>query len=192
MALTRARVIVAEPQFRTRIEAAIRRILTRPRDAEKLAADVAAMRRRMEMHNRAASAWDVKQIAGGLVDVEFVAQYLMLLHAARRPEVLHANTGKALRALARHGLLASEQARTLVAAGRLWRGLQGYLRLTIGGGFDEAQAPEPLRASLARVGEAVDFAELTKKMGETARAVRGIFEEIVLAAAPNPDISEQR
>ena len=57
---------------------------------------------------------------------------------------------------------------------------------------DEAQAPEPLRASLARVGEAVDFAELTKKMGETARAVRGIFEEIVLAAAPNPDISEQR
>jgi glutamate-ammonia-ligase adenylyltransferase len=190
MALTRARVIVAEPEFRTRIEAAIRRILTRPRDAGKLAADVASMRRRMEAHNRPASSWDVKQIAGGLVDVEFVAQYLMLLHAARRPEVLHTNNVKALKALARHGLLSAEHARTLVEAGRLWRALQGYLRLTTGGGFEEAQAPDPLRQSLARVGGAIDFPELTKKMGETARHVRGIFEEIVLAAAPNPETSD--
>jgi glutamate-ammonia-ligase adenylyltransferase len=191
MALTRARVIVAEPQFRARIEGAIRRILTRPRDAEKLAADVASMRRRMEAHNRPASVWDVKQIPGGLVDVEFVAQYLMLLHGARRPEVLHPNTGKALRTLARHGLLAPEHARRLVEAGRLWRALQGYLRLTTGGGFEEAHAPDPLRASLARVGGAGDFKDLTKKMGETARQVRGIFEELVLAAAPNPETSQQ-
>ena len=191
MALTRARVIVAEPAFRSRIEGAIRRILTRPRDAEKLAADVASMRRRMEAHNRPATMWDVKQIPGGLVDVEFVAQYLMLAHAARHPEVLHTNTAKALRALARHGLLSSEHARALVQAGRLWRALQGYLRLTTGGGFEEAQAPEPLRLSLARVGEAVDFPDLTKKMGDTARQVRGIFEEIVLVAAPHSDPAEQ-
>jgi glutamate-ammonia-ligase adenylyltransferase len=191
MALTRARVIVAEPQFRARIEGAIRRILTRPRDAEKLAADVASMRRRMEAHNRPASVWDVKQIPGGLVDVEFVAQYLMLLHGALRPEVLHPNTGKALRTLARHGLLAPEHARRLVEAGRLWRALQGYLRLTTGGGFEEAHAPDPLRASLARVGGAGGYEDLTKKMGETARQVRGIFEELVLAAAPNPETNQQ-
>ena len=83
MALTRARVVVGEPAFRARIETAIRRILTRPRDRERLAGDVAAMRRRMEAHSRPASPWDVKQRPGGLVDVEFIAQYLMLLHAAR-------------------------------------------------------------------------------------------------------------
>ncbi|HXV23781.1 MAG TPA: bifunctional [glutamine synthetase] adenylyltransferase/[glutamine synthetase]-adenylyl-L-tyrosine phosphorylase [Alphaproteobacteria bacterium] len=184
MALTRARVIVAEPEFRSRIEVAIRRILTRPREPTKLAGDVAAMRRRMQAHNKPVSIWDVKQIPGGLIDVEFVAQYLMLLHGARHPGALHANTGKALKALTRHGLIGPEDAATLMQAGRLWRGLQGYLRLATDGGFDEARAPEPLRLSLARVGEAVDFAALMQKMDDTARQARAIYERIVEAAAP--------
>ena len=184
MALTRARVVVAEPEFRSRIAAAIRRVLTRPRDSAKLAGDVVTMRRRMETHNRPASVWDIKQIPGGLVDVEFIAQYLMLLHAAHHPEILHSNTGRALRTLARLGLIGADEARVLVRAGRLWRGLQGYLRLTTGGGFDEAHASEPLRVNLARVGGARDFAELEKKMAETAERVRLTYDKIVLAAAP--------
>ncbi len=197
MALTRARVIVAEPAMRAGIEAAIRRILTRPRDAGRLAFDVAAMRRRMEAHARPASPWDVKQIPGGLVDVEFVAQYLMLLHGARHPGVLRTNTGQTLRALARHGLIEPAHADALIRAGRLWRAIQGYLRLTTGGGFEEEQAPEPLRLSLARLGAAVDFADLTKKMGETAARVRSIFEEIVhppasgAGPAPEPNTEEE-
>src|SRR4029079_6557356 len=114
MALTRARVVVAEPEFRSRIAAAIRRVLTRPRDSAKLAGDVVTMRRRMETHNRPASVWDIKQIPGGLVDVEFIAQYLMLLHAAHHPEILLSNTGKALRTLARLGLIGADEARVLV------------------------------------------------------------------------------
>ncbi len=187
MALTRARIIVAEPQLRARIEAAIRRILTRPREPAKLAGDVAAMRRRMQAHNKPVSIWDVKQFPGGLIDVEFVAQYLMLLHGARYPGVLHPTTGKALKALSRHHLIQSEDVAALVHAGRLWRALQGYLRLTTGGGFDEAHAPEPLRLSLARLGEAVDFADLMQKMDETARRVHAIYERIVEAAAPKEE-----
>jgi glutamate-ammonia-ligase adenylyltransferase len=100
---------------------------------------------------------------------------------------LHTNTAKALRALARHGLLAPDDARILVQVGRLWRGLQGYLRLTTGGDFDDAEATEPLRLSLARVGEAVDFSDLTERMSATALRVRGIYEKIVLAAAPSEE-----
>ena len=145
------------------------------------------MRRRMEGHTRPASLWDVKQRPGGLIDVEFTAQYLMLLHAARHPQVLHANTAEALGALARHGLLAQEAAEALIEAGRLWRGLQGYLRLTTGGGFEEGQASEPLRLALARTGGAIDFSGLTQKMADTARRVRELYEEIVLAAAPRDE-----
>ncbi len=191
MALTRARVIVAVPEFRARIVQAIRRVLTRPRDPARLAAEVVSMRRRMESHNRAASIWDVKQVPGGLVDVEFIAQYVMLRHASQQPEILHTNTAKALRALARHGLLSSDDARTLIEAGRLWRGLQGYLRLTTGGGFDEAEAPEPLRLSLARVGEAADFGELLEKMSSTAERVRAIYDRIVRAAAPGEETTAE-
>ena len=183
MALTRARVIVAEPEFRSRIASVIRRVLTRPREPAKLAGDVIEMRRRMETHNRPVSVWDVKQVPGGLIDVEFIAQYLMLLHGARHPEILHSNTGKALRTLARLGLIDADNARVLVQAGRLWRGLQGYLRLTTGGGFDEAHASEPLRINLARIGGVQDFAELEKKMADTAERVRATYEKIVLAAA---------
>ena len=181
--MTRARVIVAEPEFRSRIASVIRRVLTRPREPAKLAGDVIEMRRRMETHNRPVSVWDVKQVPGGLIDVEFIAQYLMLLHGARHPEILHSNTGKALRTLARLGLIDADNARVLVQAGRLWRGLQGYLRLTTGGGFDEAHASEPLRINLARIGGVQDFAELEKKMADTAERVRATYEKIVLAAA---------
>ena len=192
MALTRARIVVAEPAFRARIQMAIRRILARPRDAAKLAGDVAAMRRRMETHLRAGSIWDVKQVPGGLVDIEFIAQYLMLRYAAAHPGILEPNTGKALRALARHRLIGQEDARELIHAGRLWRSLQGYLRLTTGGGFDEAAAPEPLKRSLGRAGEAIDFDELRKKMEATAIAVRAIYDKIVLAAAPaTPSTQEE-
>ena len=69
--------------------------------------DVAAMRERIEKANRAPQAWDVKHMRGGLVDVEFLAQYLILRHARSQPEVIAAETPEAFRRLAAAGVLAA-------------------------------------------------------------------------------------
>src|SRR5471030_2681795 len=92
MALTRARVISASPHFRSAIEAIIRRVLTRPRDAAVVANDVAEMRRAVALEKGENDVWDLKYAAGGLVDIDFIAQYLQLAHAAANPDILDVNT----------------------------------------------------------------------------------------------------
>src|ERR1700756_5502960 len=74
MALTRARVISASPAFRARIEGTIRSVLTRPRDAASTAGDVADMRRAIAQEKGEDDIWNLKQAAGGLVDIDFIAQ----------------------------------------------------------------------------------------------------------------------
>ena len=82
MALTRARVVSASPQFAARVEGVIRAVLCRARDAEAVAGDVAEMRKAIATEKGDGDRWDIKYVAGGLIDIEFIAQYLQLIHAA--------------------------------------------------------------------------------------------------------------
>ena len=123
--------------------------------------------------HRSSSPWEVKHWRGGLLDLEFIAQYLQLREAHRHPEVLAGNTAEAFRKLGAAGILDDEEARFLASATRIWRNLQGLLRLTVGRNFDPESAPEALKRRLARTGRAVDFATLERnveKMSETVRA----------------------
>ena len=73
------------PPCARRVEKAIRDVLTRPRDRAKIATDVRDMRARIEKEKGARDIWDLKQVRGGLVDLEFIAQHLQLVHAAANP-----------------------------------------------------------------------------------------------------------
>ncbi len=101
MALTRARVVSGSAAFSVRIAALIRAVLCRKRDARAIAADVVEMRRAIAKEKGDANLWDLKYAAGGLVDIEFIAQYLQLAHAATSPEILDTNTVRALEKAAR-------------------------------------------------------------------------------------------
>jgi glutamate-ammonia-ligase adenylyltransferase len=171
MALTRARVIAGDQALGKRLQAAVSDVLCRPRDLPQLAAEVDAMRRRIRETHPGRSPWDVKYRRGGLVDVEFLAQYLILAHAERYPETVSGSTAEALERLTAAGVLASAAAGALQSAGRLWRTLQGLLRLTVEGAFEEANAPEGLKAILARAAGAKDFAALKAAMEATAHEV---------------------
>ncbi len=179
MALTRARVIAGDPGFTAECDMTLRRILSRPRDPVKLAGDVASMRRRMAQQYPTDRLWDVKHLAGGLVDIEFIVQYLILRHAAGRPDLLIANTDAALAALGRAGILPTEAVIPLRAALKLWRNLHGFLRITVGSGLDEATLSPGIAQRLAATGGSVDFAALKQHMIETAASVRRIYSEIV-------------
>jgi glutamate-ammonia-ligase adenylyltransferase len=179
MALTRARVVAGPDDLGAHAAAAIRTALTVPRDADKLRAAVLDMRARLARGHPPASLWDVKYADGGLIDVEFIAQYLQLLHAHRKPEVLDTNTGTALARLEETGAVTPEDAKCLIRAGRLWRTIQGMLRFTYEGVFNEEAAPAGLRLALARAAETPDFEALKAEMNDTARRVRAIFTRLI-------------
>jgi glutamate-ammonia-ligase adenylyltransferase len=179
MALTRARVILGEPSFVSEIESGLHRVLSRPRDPEKLRADIADMRRRVAQQHPADREWEIKYRRGGLVDIEFLAQYLQLRHAAEHPEVINPNSGAAIAALGAAGLLPAVDAALLGDALALWRRLQGFLRLTIGQQFDEATLPEGIKRAIAAAGHASDFAALKTYMTEIAEVAAKIHEKFL-------------
>ena len=190
MALTRARVIAAEDGLARRIETAIRDVLTRERDAAKLVADVADMRGRIAREHRSDDQWAIKHYRGGLVDIEFIAQYLQLRHAASHPEVLAANTTDALSQLVDARVLDRRVADELIGAMHLWRKVQGVLRLSFGAEFDEASAPEGARAVLAQAAGAGDFVELKERIVTTAAGVHRHFADLIeKPGAASPDES---
>ncbi|HYD57395.1 MAG TPA: bifunctional [glutamate--ammonia ligase]-adenylyl-L-tyrosine phosphorylase/[glutamate--ammonia-ligase] adenylyltransferase [Burkholderiales bacterium] len=87
-ALTRARFSAGDPAVGARFEAIREAILTKPRDAAALAADILAMRERIAAaHPNRSGLFDVKHDRGGMIDIEFMVQYLVLAHAARFPDL---------------------------------------------------------------------------------------------------------
>jgi glutamate-ammonia-ligase adenylyltransferase len=179
MALTRARVISGSPEFRKKIETVIRDVLTRPRDRTVIASDVAEMRRAIALEKGEAEIWDLKYAAGGMIDIEFIAQYLQLVHAAAKPDILSVSTLQVLDHAARLGVLAQSAAEVLRPAARLYHDLTQILRLCVSGKFKPEIAGEDLLRVLARAGDAPDFSSLQARVRETQGEVRRVFCEVV-------------
>jgi glutamate-ammonia-ligase adenylyltransferase len=179
MALTRARVISAPAEFAARIAAVIREVLCRRRDAATVAADVLDMRAAIAAEKGDADPWDLKNAAGGLVDIEFIAQYLQLIHAAEMPEILDPSTARVLDKAAKFGVLAAQDAAILRPAVRLFHDLTQILRLCLPAKFDPAAASAGVLSLLARAADLPDFAALHGHVVETQRQVRECFVRIL-------------
>jgi glutamate-ammonia-ligase adenylyltransferase len=183
MALTRARVISGPPQFAVRVAAVIRDVLRRGRDAASVAADVIDMRAAIATEKGDADPWDLKNAAGALVDIEFIAQYLQLIHAAAMPDILDPSTARVLDKAASLGVLAPQDAAILRPAVRLFHDLTQILRLCLPGKFDPASASAGVLSLLARAADLPDFPALHAHVVETQRQVRECFVRI-LGRAP--------
>ncbi len=180
MALTRARVIAGSPALATEVEAAIRTVLVQPRDRARIAADVRDMRALIAKEKGTSDLWNLKHVRGGLVDLEFIAQHLQLVHAADHPGILDQTTVQALAKLAAAGLLPPAAADILIPAATLIHNLTQVTRLTVDGPFDPAKAPDGLKDLLARIGEAPDFVRLEAMLAEATTEVARLFDELVV------------
>jgi [glutamine synthetase] adenylyltransferase / [glutamine synthetase]-adenylyl-L-tyrosine phosphorylase len=180
MALTRARVVTGPSHLRHAITQAIQRVLTRPRDRARTAQDVREMRALIAKEKGKADIWDLKQVRGGLVDLEFIAQFLQLVHGHRRPDVLDTNTARALVKLRDAGGLAPEHAEVLLPAIALIQDITQLLRLCFEGPFKPGMAPDGLKQLLARAGNMPDFERLEDRLRELLAQVAELFEQIVV------------
>ncbi|MFC6213886.1 bifunctional [glutamine synthetase] adenylyltransferase/[glutamine synthetase]-adenylyl-L-tyrosine phosphorylase [Fodinicurvata halophila] len=177
MALTKARTIYGDAALRKELEEEIRNVLTVPRNPHKLLAAVHEMRLRIEKQHPARSIWDCKYVRGGLYDLDFLAQYLQLKHAAEQPDVIRPSSEAAFQALAQAGLIPTEEEKGLVEAAQLFRRVQNFLRLTAGDNFDEAQAGHSLKAALAKATEMDNFEGLKDTLTSNAQLVSRYYQE---------------
>ncbi len=89
-ALVRARIVAGSGTLRDTFDQIRGAVLGQPRDGRALLTDVVAMRRRMraELASRKRGSMDLKHDSGGLVDIEFLVQFLVLAHAGENPALL--------------------------------------------------------------------------------------------------------
>src|SRR5262245_39535627 len=183
MALTRARVVSASTAFKLKIENVIRAILRRPRDTELIAGDVVEMRAAIAKEKGDSDRWDLKYVAGGLIDIEFIAQYLQLIHAYRLPDILDTSTARVLDKAWALRVLNAEDAEILRPAVQLYHDLTQIVRLCLPTRFDPKTAGTGLLRLLARAADVPDFATLDATVTDMQLKVRQSFVRI-LGKAP--------
>ena len=183
MALTRARAVVGDAGLCRRVEAAVTTALCIERDRDRLVADVADMRRRIADEHPHPAPLDLRNRRGGLVDLEFITQYLMLREAAARPSVLRRDIGAAIAALSEAGVLEPQAVQTLGDALSLLRAMRVFLALLFDG-LPEAQAlAGPVGATLARCTGAVDFARLDADISTARAGVLAWYDRLIAEPA---------
>ena len=131
-ALTRARYCAGDAAIGQKFDAVRDEVLRQPRDPAKLKDEVLAMRQKM-LDNHASNSetdFDLKQDPGGIIDVEFIVQYLVLANAHTYPQ-LTGNLGNIalLRIAAELGLIPEERAKPVRDAYREYRRHQHAKRL---------------------------------------------------------------
>lgn len=124
-ALLRARTVVGDAALCAAIAELRRDVLIRVRDADTLRREVVDMRTKMRsnLEKRAAGKWDVKQADGGLIDAEFLTQFLVLRDAHGDASLVeHTDNWRQLEALAAAGRITQAQKDDLLCATRAYRG----------------------------------------------------------------------
>lgn len=179
MALIRGRLVAGPPALRARVEGEIRKRLTQARAPSEIIADARTMRLRMAETFPGRNPWDLKHTPGGLVDIEFLAQALQLVHAPARPAILDTNTVGALIRLKDAGALDARDADILLASARLQHALTQVLRIALDETPEIEQATPGLKALLTRAAEAGSFAETLKRLAEMQTATREIFNRVM-------------
>ncbi len=150
-ALTRARFVAGDAAIGQRFDDIRQRILLLPRDPEALRRDVLAMREKISQgHPNRSGEFDLKHDRGGMVDIEFITQFLVLSQAGAHPELLGNLGNIALLGLAAQaGLISGLLAADVADAYRVFRRRQHALRLQ---GAEKARVP---MTEFAREREAV-------------------------------------
>lgn len=180
MALTRARIVSSTTSgFEQELRVAVNDVLCRARDQRKLARDVADMRAVLMTEKPPLNPWDIRLMAGGLTDVEFIAQYLVLRHAKTHPALIGLSCTALFAQAAGLGLVAPASAAALAEASAFYTSLFQLARLCLDADKNLEHASSALVAFSCRLCDAADMDELAARRDKHARLVRQCFVEML-------------
>ena len=185
-ALLRARCVAGDREVGSLFMSTISDLIYQVRDRQALRRDILAMRKRMEeeLGRESAAHYNIKQGAGGLVDIEFLVQFYQLLHGKQYPRVRVPGTYNALHALERSGLLDHADYQVLNRAYLFIRQIESRLRIVSNqSSSDLDKAPAVLHALAQRMGYREEGDRAGEKLlGDYAvlsGKVRAIFNNII-------------
>jgi [glutamine synthetase] adenylyltransferase / [glutamine synthetase]-adenylyl-L-tyrosine phosphorylase len=190
MAMTRARVISGSPHFSAAIESVIREALHRPSAGGALRTDVLEMHQLIHTAAEADTAgtnnpWDIKHVRGGLIDIEFIAQYLMLRYsqtsAGEHPAFIRAATAEVLHHLHSIGALGAHDFEILSRAQSSFTGVMQATRLAcLPGPLPETMSNAFASCLPGLVGES-SFGAVEAKLHQQQASVRAAFDRLTAA-----------
>ena len=180
LATTERGDVVLDPFFGTGTTGAIAKRLGREWiGCEREEAYRKVARARIEKEKGTKDVWDLKQVAGGLVDIEFLAQFLQLAHAQENPEILAQSTEQALELARDAGFLTLGDAGLLLEALRLYHRLTQVLRLALSGKFVPAEAPRGVLDLLVQASGSPTFTRLQAELADLQVKVRETFVRLI-------------
>lgn len=180
MALTRARILVGDESLVAEAEDIFRTVLGRKRDTVTTAKDVTEMRALIDQEKPPKDIWDLKLVPGGLIDIEFIAQFLALVAPARGAALPDKAlpTGDALAELG-VAMMDPNDLETVQGALSLYTEISQVVRLCVDGGFDPKEAPAGLVDRVCRAGDCPDVRTLEAEIRRVSKAIRKIFQATV-------------
>lgn len=179
LALTRARCVGGGAQFKAKLTAAIHQSLCAKRDINATRKDVHDMRTLMLKELKPSGIWDLKRVRGGLIELEFIAQYLQLAYAPDHPTILSTNTHQVLQNANQLGVLSKSHAAQLLEAIGLYQRLTQLLRLCLADSFDANTASRKLIELLCHAARMPDMPSCENLLHETQRDIATIFDHII-------------
>ncbi|CAN7544232.1 bifunctional [glutamine synthetase] adenylyltransferase/[glutamine synthetase]-adenylyl-L-tyrosine phosphorylase [Phyllobacterium sp. LjRoot231] len=180
MALTRARPVAGDIAFFGEIEQEVTEILALPRDTAKIAKDVAEMRTLIETEKPPRDRWDLKLVPGGIIDLEFIAQFAVLTGNVEGP-VIAQSTAEVIAKL-KPDCVEPATADGLVQAANLYTGITQIIRLCLNGDVKREDFPPGLGELLCRACDLPDLDRVETYLNETARSVRKTFDSLLKSA----------
>ena len=180
MALARARIIAGGQDLCADVNAAIQKVLRQTRDEGQLLLDIANMRRKLEEEFGTDNPWHIKQVRGGLLDLEFISQYWQLLWARDHKDILSPHTVQVFRKLKEIGLVKESVADGLIEACELLGAVRGFLSQCFGGDFHpREQGSSGVRLALAKAAGLGTFDILEESLLKVEQDVRKRYGEII-------------
>lgn len=177
MALTRARAIAGDQSFRDEIDAEVDAILAIPSEVKKTAKEMTDMRALIASEKPPRDNWDLKLRSGGLIDLEFIAQFTVLTGQVAT-DIRHTSTELNLRHL-KPDFSSPALAEELATAHHFYSNLTQIIRLCVDDNTGREDYLPGLLELLCRAAELPDIAHVEHQLDQTAEAVSKAFKQLL-------------
>jgi [glutamine synthetase] adenylyltransferase / [glutamine synthetase]-adenylyl-L-tyrosine phosphorylase len=174
MALTKARVITGNSGLAEEVTLLLQQKLQRQWDTVQLVCDVLETRQKIDQQYHSNDPWKIKYCRGGLIDVEFIGQFLQLRYGHQFPQLIDSNITSVFRKCGELGVIDTDTAKTLAEAAEFLFDLQSLLRLAY-----EGKLTENVKLVLTSALKKEQFSQVENRLFATESTIWEGFDRLV-------------
>lgn len=180
MALTRARIVYAPKDLSSPLMDTIYTTLSSGRDTDKLKRAVQKMRAMLFREFGSELIWNIKHTRGGLVDMEFIVQFLLLKHGGTEPSLFVPILPKAVKKLHDQAILTTPQSETILQSHHIQQTIQSILRISVAHHPKSSNdIPAALKAILLQVLNVQTFADVEDTLLQAQKALHAVYIDLI-------------